>query len=79
MFGIVRKPTVLKPHKVAVIADGEFVVLTIGNSSMRMRYEDAIALSQWLRVRGKEAKRFAGDVSRHWHGIAIANGAPEVK
>ena len=79
MLGIFSKPAVLKPHKVTVVTDGEYVLLTIGNSQMRLRYEDAITLSQWLRVRGKEAKRFAGDVSRHWHGIALANGAPEVK
>lgn len=33
---------------------------------MKMEYETAIQLSTWLRVRGKEAKRNAGDVSRHW-------------
>lgn len=79
MFNILSRPTVLKPHKVSVVCDGEYVLLTIHNTTMRLRYEDAITLSQWLRVKGKEAKRFAGDVSRHWHGIAIANGAPEVK
>lgn len=79
MFNILSRPAVLKPHKVSVSTDGDYVLLTLGNSTMRMRYEDAITLSQWLRVRGKEAKRFAGDASRHWHGIAIANGAPEVK
>ena len=79
MFKILSKPAVLSPHKVSVASDGEHVLLTIGNSTMRLRYEDAITLSQWLRVRGKEAKRFAGDVSRHWHAIAMVNGAPEVK
>lgn len=76
MFGIV-KPKVLQPSSVEVTAVGEQVNLRIGNSSLRMSYEQAITLSQWLRVRGKEAKRFAGDVSRHWHGIAVMNGAPD--
>jgi hypothetical protein len=31
-----------------------------------MEHETAIQLSTWLRVRGKEAKRIAGDESRHW-------------
>ena len=65
------------PHHVAVSTDGEFVVLEIGNSRMKMGYEDAITLSQWLRVRGKQAKQFAGDMSRHWHAVAVLNGAPE--
>jgi hypothetical protein len=34
-----------------------------------MPYEVAIQLSTWLRIRGKEAKRNAGDHSRHWSVI----------
>lgn len=79
MFGIRVKPSLLKPTKVQVTTEGEYVLLTIGNNTMRMSYEHAITLSQWLRVRGKEAKRFAGDGSRHWHALAIANGAPDGK
>ena len=77
MFGITRKPSLIRPSRVSVEADGELVVLEINGTRMKMGYEDAITLSQWLRVRGKQAKRFSGDMSRHWHGIAILNGAPE--
>jgi hypothetical protein len=42
------------------------VVLRVGNAELRMEHETAIQLSTWLRVRGKEAKRIAGDASRHW-------------
>jgi len=77
MFGIRSKHALLQPTKVQVTTEGELVVLTIGNSVMKMDYEHAITLSQWLRVRGKEAKLFAGDSSRHWHAIAVAGGAPD--
>ena len=56
------------------------VVFAVGNSVMKMEYETAIQLSTWLRVRGKEAKRNAGDDSRHWSVIgnlsAVEQGAP---
>jgi hypothetical protein len=58
----------------AVSTEGEMVKLSIGNAEIRMPYETAIQLSQWLRVRGKEAKRKAGDMSRHWSAIAILEG-----
>lgn len=57
---------ILKPQKIDVRSEGELVVLKVGGAEMKMHYETAIQLSTWLRVRGKEAKRLAGDVSRHW-------------
>lgn len=59
----------LKPQKIGVGTEGTLVVLTIGNAELRMDYDTAIKLSTWLRVRGKEAKRLAGDTSRHWSVI----------
>jgi hypothetical protein len=50
------------------------VRLSIGNADIDMPYETAIQLSQWLRVRGKEAKRRAGDMSRHWSVIGLLEG-----
>lgn len=77
MFEILRRPQLLKPSKVSVTAEGELVVLEINGTRMKMGYENALTLSQWLRVRGKEAKRTAGDQSRHWHALAVMGGAPE--
>lgn len=57
---------VLKPHRIGVGIEGTLVVLTIGNADIKMDYDTALKLSTWLRVRGKEAKRIAGDTSRHW-------------
>jgi hypothetical protein len=52
-----------------VRAEGQLVVLQIGNATLKMEHETAIQLSTWLRIRGKEAKRIAGDSSRHWSVI----------
>lgn len=77
MLQILNRPDVVKPNRFVVRAEGERVVIEIGNTKLTMNYEDAITFAQWIRVRGKEAKRNAGDQSRHWHGIAILGGAPE--
>lgn len=64
----------LKAQRISVEAVGDMVWLTIGNSRIEMPYEAALQLSQWLRVRGKEAKRRAGDTSRHWSAVAVLDG-----
>lgn len=60
------KPPVLTRQNLDVRAEGELIVITIGNSDLRLHYEDALQVSQWIRLRAKEAKRNAGDESRHW-------------
>ena len=73
----------LKPQRIAVHTEGPLVVLTVGNTELKMEYETAIQLSTWMRVRGKEAKRFAGDDRRHWTCIgnleAVKAGEPPWK
>lgn len=66
--------SLLSKQRMAVAAEGDMVKLTIGNADIKMPYEAALQLSQWLRVRGKEAKRNAGDVSRHWSAIGLIEG-----
>lgn len=66
--------SLLSKQRMAVAIEGEMVKLSIGNADIRMPYETALQLSQWLRVRGKEAKRLAGDVSRHWSAIGLIEG-----
>lgn len=58
----------------AVETRGEIVRLSIGNSHIDMPYEAALQLSTWLRVRGKEAKKNAGDFSRQWRVIGLLEG-----
>lgn len=68
------KPSLLTPQQVSVGSDGELVTITVGNSTLTMHYEQALKLSQWMRVRAKEAKRLAGDASRHWSALAVLDG-----
>ena len=58
-----------------VLQQNDQVVLRIGNADITMAYEDAIVLGQKLRYRGKQAKAFAGDISRHWSVIAVLGDA----
>jgi len=64
----------LSKQRIAVECEGELVRLDIGNATIHLPYETALQLSQWLRVRGKEAKRNAGDMSRHWSVLGILDG-----
>jgi hypothetical protein len=68
---------VLRRQKIAVRQRGDRVVLEIADFGCTMDYETALKLSQWLRVNGKMAKRFAGDMSRHWSTIAILEDAED--
>lgn len=68
------KPSLLTHQKLEVSSDGELVVITIGNSELKMHYEDALKISQWIRLRAKDAKRRAGDMSRTWSVIASLDG-----
>jgi hypothetical protein len=70
MFGS-NKRDVLKRQRIAVECDGELVKLHVGNSTLTMDYETGLQMSQWLRFRSKEAKRNAGDVSRHWSALGL--------
>jgi hypothetical protein len=66
-----NKPKMIAPRHIAVTSEGENVLMTVGNSTLTMHYEDALKISQWLRMRAKEAKRLCGDMSRHWSAIAV--------
>jgi hypothetical protein len=74
-------PGLLKRERIAVSSEGDLVVMTLGNVEVKLPYETALLLSQWLRVRAKDAKRRAGDTSRHWSAIGTlhdANYGPDV-
>jgi hypothetical protein len=64
----------LRRQRIAVSTEGTLVVLTVGNAELKMPYETALQLSQWLRVRAKEVKRLNGDMSRHWSVVAVLDG-----
>jgi hypothetical protein len=71
---VIVKPPLLKPTNIEVKSEGENVLLVVGNSVLTMHYEDALKISQWIRLRAKEAKRLVGDTSRHWSAIGILDG-----
>jgi hypothetical protein len=74
MVAIVNRD-LLKRQRIAVSSEGDLVVMQLGNVTLKMPYEDALQLSQWIRVRAKEAKRRAGDTSRHWSVIGTLHDA----
>ena len=64
------KPKLLQPTEIAVTPVGELVEIKIGNTVLSIHYEEALRLSQMIRIKAKEAKRIAGDMSRHWSAVA---------
>ena len=72
---LIKNNDLLKKTGIAVTSEGDLVVMQIGNTTMKMKYEDALLFSQWIRVRAKEAKRRAGDLSRHWSTIGTLHDA----
>ena len=76
MFGLPNvNKNLLQRERIAVRSDGDLVVVSIGNSDLRVHYETALLLSQWIRVRAKEAKKLAGDASRHWSVVGTMHDA----
>lgn len=65
----------LKKERIAVESEGDLVVMRLGNVTAKLPYETALLLSQWIRVRAKEAKNRAGDTSRHWSLIGTLHDA----
>lgn len=61
----------LTKQKVSVDLDGPLIKLTFGEFEVRLEYETAIQVSQWLRIVGKQAKALAGDKSRHWSAVGV--------
>jgi hypothetical protein len=76
---VIVKPSVLTPQRLSVSSEGERVLFTVGDSTLAMHYEDALKVSQWLRVRAKEAKKRAGDVSRHWSVVGTLEDLNDLK
>lgn len=75
MPAIHMKPPLLIKQNVTVESVGENVEVRIGNSTLTLHYESALLISQWIRMRAKESKRRAGDMSRHWSAIAVLEDA----
>ena len=77
MPAIHNKPKLLTPQVIDFWSEGELVVMKVGNSELRLHYEDALKVSQQMRVTSKEAKRRAGDTGRHWSVLGTLDGIVE--
>lgn len=66
---------ILKQEVIAVSQENDLVVIKFGNTEVKLPYATAFLLSQWIRVRAKEAKAFAGDLSHHWSVIGTLHDA----
>ena len=67
--------SLLTKERITVASEGDIVHIDLGNVRVSLQYEAALLLSQWVRVRAKEAKRRAGDVSRHWSVLGTLHDA----
>jgi hypothetical protein len=74
MVAVVNR-NLLQRERIAVESENDLVVIHLGNVTAKIPYETAFLLSQWIRMRAKEAKRFAGDTSRHWSAIGTLHDA----
>ena len=73
------KPSLLKPQMTEVSAEGELVAIKIGDTTLKLHYSDALKISQWIRLRAKQAKRMAGDNSRHWSAVGHLSSLEEIE
>jgi hypothetical protein len=71
-----RLPELLRPHGLDISTSGQLVVFKIGKATAQLPFDVANTLSQWIRVRGKEAKRNAGELA-HWSRFAESAIASE--
>lgn len=55
--------------QVGARSDGLLVAVKLGTIEAKMPALAALKISQWIRVRAKESKRRAGDLTRHWSAI----------
>lgn len=64
-------PERLNAKDVDIRAQGQMVMVRFGHIKAGLPFAAAETISQWIRLRGKEAKRNAGELA-HWSSIARA-------
>jgi hypothetical protein len=68
-----RKP--IRPKAWAVNLSGETVVLVFDDVRAEMHFSDALRISQWLRIAGRQCKRNVGDSTRHMNAAGMLTDA----
>lgn len=72
-----RRNTASPGTRWAVVVEGAIVRFNIGNVSIAMEANTALTLGNWLRVRAREAKLWAGDTARVIRMSGILTDAAE--
>ena len=70
-----KLPQLLKAKGISVDTEGRMVILKIDRMTAKFSYQTARMISQWLRVRGKEAKGKAGEKA-HWSELSNEGPSP---
>ncbi len=70
-------PSLLESQNMLVSHELDTVWVEIGGRRLTMDYPTAIKLSSMLRTHAKQAKKFAGDASKHWTSEAVLTDAEE--
>lgn len=68
-------PSLIESLKMEVGHVGQMVYFEIGGHRLEMDYPSSIKLSMMLRTHGKQAKKFAGDISKTLIAEAVMTDA----
>lgn len=69
---------VLARQHVRVESVGQIVEVTLGNIELKLDYESARRLGEWLQVCARESKRKAGDHSKQISVVGILSDGGEL-
>lgn len=67
--GVRKVKDMTTANKMHVKTEGTLVLVKLGATEVKMPYQAAFTISQWIRLRAKESKQRAGDLNRHWSAI----------
>ena len=70
-------PSLLEAAKLVVWHEYDCVKLDLGGHTLTLDYPTAIKLSALLRVHSKQARKFAGDASKHWASESVLTDAEQ--
>lgn len=75
---LVGNNRLFKKQRIKVESVGDLVVMTFGNTEIKLKYEAALEFAQMVRVQAKVSKRRAGDTSRHWSVVGNLSDAEKL-
>ena len=79
LLPFLKKRPLMKRDRISVAAEGADVVVKFGTTEVVLPYETALDLSNWMRVRAKEAKAFTGDDSRKFNVIGVLRDGEQTR